>query len=165
MVVLPTCSRIFKGSLMPGKPARPSSILLWSSQNLFVALGRKAVFSITAVKRMTLFKSNGLSAAAQAFAPHLQQYKDESEKVGFWFPRILVGIYPYIHRKTSTKIEASCITTTQKAEVPQSLQGLLPSPSDLRSHPLRTVQITLSLPCRRSLSRRARGASNVPSQH
>ncbi|KAJ3474869.1 hypothetical protein NLI96_g12212 [Meripilus lineatus] len=41
---------------------------------------RKAVFSITAVKRMSAFKTSGLSAAAQEFAPHLQQYKDESEK-------------------------------------------------------------------------------------
>lgn len=42
--------------------------------------GRKAVFSITAVKRMSNAKTTHLSAAAQALAPHLEQYKEESEK-------------------------------------------------------------------------------------
>ncbi|TCD63008.1 hypothetical protein EIP91_006100 [Steccherinum ochraceum] len=42
---------------------------------------RKAVFSITAVNRMVSAKSTAhLSAAAQALAPHLEQYKEESEK-------------------------------------------------------------------------------------
>jgi len=43
---------------------------------------RKAIFSITAVKRMSLLqhKDHHLSPAAQALAPHLEQYKEESEK-------------------------------------------------------------------------------------
>ncbi|KAK7680323.1 hypothetical protein QCA50_016563 [Cerrena zonata] len=42
---------------------------------------KKAVFSITAVKRMTASaKTDHLSAAAQALAPQLEQYKEESEK-------------------------------------------------------------------------------------
>ncbi|THH30830.1 hypothetical protein EUX98_g3359 [Antrodiella citrinella] len=41
---------------------------------------RKAVFSITAVKRMSNAKTEHLSAAAQALAPHLEKYKEESEK-------------------------------------------------------------------------------------
>ncbi|KAH8080717.1 Pkinase-domain-containing protein [Cristinia sonorae] len=41
---------------------------------------RKAVFSITAVKRMANARSTQLSAAAQALAPHLERYKEESEK-------------------------------------------------------------------------------------
>ena len=45
-------------------------------------VGRKALLGITAVKRMvTSTKSlDHLSAAAQALAPHLEQYKEESEK-------------------------------------------------------------------------------------
>ncbi|CAL1710264.1 unnamed protein product [Somion occarium] len=42
---------------------------------------RKAVFSITAVNRMTIGSGKAhLSPAAQLLAPHLQEYKDESEK-------------------------------------------------------------------------------------
>lgn len=46
---------------------------------------KKAVFSITAVKRMTSAsaKTEHLSLAAQALAPHLESYKEESEKVRF----------------------------------------------------------------------------------
>lgn len=75
---------------MPGRPVRFSFVLFDLSSSPSI-IGRKAVFSITAVKRMTLFKTSTLSAAAQALAPHLQQYKDESEKVSLHTTLVLAS--------------------------------------------------------------------------